>query len=653
MRISPIVNSFASGELSPRLMGRTDSPKFTSGCEIMENFIALPHGGALRRGGTRYINEVKNSAHGTRLIPFEYSVTQTYVLELGDNYMRFYTKSNGVFGQIQSAGAAYEITTPWGHADVEEIQFAQNADVMWLVHPDYPPQKLIRKDHTDWELAAEAFKKGPFNEVNQDETITLAFSSTTDVNQTLTASQALFDQGHVGTDWLIDTKPGDNTGEVVWARVTAVQSSTVATVDIKDDTAMPQDVNPTSLWQAPAFCTANGFPSAVVFYEQRLWYAGTEAKPQSFWGSKPAQYENFAPGANDDDGLFYTIATDRVNRIKWLAAQRVLILGTTGGEFRVSGGNESAITPTNIDVSRQTTYGSKMASPIYVGNEVFFVQRSGTKIRNVAYKWESDAFDSEDMTFLAEHITEGGLRSLAYTQVPDNLILALREDGQLLMMTYAPNQEVVGWHRHVTDGQFRSVAVVSEDGPDQIVFVVERVVNGVTKRYIELYEPDIFMDSMSSYSGTEIAIIGGLDHLEGKTVQIVADEAVHPERIVTNGQVELGYSAAEIYVGLACPAKLKPTRYGANVGDGTSMGKKKRWNEIFVRLENSAIPKINGQRPAVREVDTNYSTAQPLTSEDVNIRNLGYDYDGRIEIEQDLPLACHIVAMFGTLSVGS
>jgi hypothetical protein len=114
----------------------------------------------------------------------------------------------------------------------------------------------------------------------------------------------------------------------------------------------------------------------------------------------------------------------------------------------------------------------------------------------------------------------------------------------------------------------------------------------------------------------------------------------------------LSYAASEVAVGLGYTSILKPNRYGAAVGDGTSMGKVKRWNQVFVRLEESAIPLINGERPSVRDVDTNYGDPQPMISEDVEIRNLGYDRDGDIEIKQDLPLPCHIVALYGTLGIG-
>jgi hypothetical protein len=423
-------------------------------------------------------------------------------------------------------------------------------------------------------------------------------------------------------------------------------------VTIKDLGYMPQDTNPTNLWQEPAFTSIKGYPSGVVFYDQRLWYAGTLAKPQTFWASKTGEYENFNPGATANDGLSYAIASDRVNNIKWLAAQRVLIIGTSGGEFRVTGGNESAVTPTNIDVRRQTSYGSKLGHPAYVGSDVFFIQRSGTQVRNVAYKWESDSFQSDDLTFLAEHITEGGLTTLSYSHVPDSILLGLRTDGTLLMMTYEPSQEVIGWHRHITDGEFKSLVAISEDGPDQFWFVVKRTIGGVVKQYIELYTPDIYLDSMISYSGSATSAVNGLAHLEGKTVQITADGAVHPDLVVSSGAVTLNYTATDIKVGLKYISKLTPTRHGTNTKSGTPLGKLKRWNKIFVRLDQSAIPTINGHRPPVRSPGTNYGNEEPIISEDIEVRSLGYDQDGRIKIEQDLPLACHIVSIFGTLSVG-
>lgn len=649
MRLAPIVNSFSAGELSPRLMGRTDSPKYTNGAEVMENFIPLPHGGALRRGGTKHIAEVKASTEHQRLIPFEYSIDQTYDLEVGNQYIRFYTESAGEYGQVQSGGSAYEITAPWLDTEVDDIQYAQNADVMWLVHPNHPPQRLTRQGHTSWTLAAEAYEFTPLNEVNQDDTKTFLFANQNKADQDLTANFNFFEASMVGQQMLVDVAHGEPHGEVITCTIVSITSATVAVVSL--DIA-PPDLGPTSYWQEPAFTTTNGYPAAVVFYEQRLWYGGTTAKPQSMWGSKTVVYNDFETGTVDNDALFYTIASDRVNEIKWLAATTVMVAGTTGGEFRISGGTDSAITPTNVDVRRQTSHGSRKGRPVYVGNEVFFIQRSNTKIRNVVYSWESDGLSSNDMTFLAEHITDDGVDHIVYSQVPDSLLLGVRADGQLLTMVYEPAQDIIGWSRHVTDGEFIDISVTSRQGSDRWVFIVERVIDGVTKRYIELYEDNHFLDCHARYQGAAATVITGLGFLEGKTVSILADGAVHPSKVVSGGQITLNYEATDVLVGLEYTSKLTPTRYGGSVGDGTAMGRKKRWSEIFVQLSNSAVPKINGKRPPVRDVDTTYGTPEQLTSDDVNVTNLGYDRYGRVEIEHELPLPCHIVAIFGVLGVG-
>ena len=649
MRLAPIVNSFSAGELSPRLMGRTDSPKYTNGAEVMENFIPLPHGGALRRGGTKHIAEVENSAEHQRLIPFEYSIDQTYDLEVGNQYIRFYTESAGEYGQVQSGGSAYEITAPWLDTEVDDIQYAQNADVMWLVHPNHPPQRLTRQGHTSWTLAAEAYEFTPLNEVNQDDTKTFLFANQNKADQDLTANFNFFEASMVGQQMLVDVAHGEPHGEVITCTIVSITSATVAVVS--PDIA-PPDLGPTSYWQEPAFTTTNGYPAAVVFYEQRLWYGGTTSKPQSMWGSKTVVYNDFETGTVDNDALFYTIASDRVNEIKWLAATTVMVAGTTGGEFRISGGTDSAITPTNVDVRRQTSHGSRKGRPVYVGNEVFFIQRSNTKIRNVVYSWESDGLSSNDMTFLAEHITEGGIDHIVYSQVPDSLLMGIRSDGQLLTMVYEPAQDIIGWSRHVTDGEFIDISVTSRQGSDRWVFIVERVIDGVTKRYIELYEDNHFLDCHARYQGAAATVITGLGFLEGKTVSILANGAVHPSKVVSGGQITLNYEATDVLVGLEYTSKLTPTRYGGSVGDGTAMGRKKRWSEIFVQLSNSAVPKINGKRPPVRDVDTTYGTPEQLTSDDVNVTNLGYDRYGRVEIEHELPLPCHIVAIFGVLGVG-
>ena len=138
-KVTPIQTNFTGGEISPRLLGRVDLTKYTSSMQRCENFICFPHGGVTKRSGTRFVAEVKDSSKKTRLIPFVYSTVQAYILEFGDQYIRFYRNN----GQLQNAAgtAAYEIVSPYTEADLDDISFTQSADVLYLVHPDYAPRK--------------------------------------------------------------------------------------------------------------------------------------------------------------------------------------------------------------------------------------------------------------------------------------------------------------------------------------------------------------------------------------------------------------------------------------------------------------------------------------------------------------------------------
>lgn len=194
------INAFNAGELSPLLEGRTDIAKYYSGCRTLENFLVLSYGGVTKRPGSEYIASAKAADEPVRLIPFEFSITQAYVLELGDEYMRFYR--NG--GQILDSGSPYEIVTPYdtdAGTDLFDIQFVQSADTMYLVHPDYAVRELTRTDHTAWTLTETTFQRGPFLAEN-DTAVTITPSATTG-SITLTASSATFNANHVGALWQV------------------------------------------------------------------------------------------------------------------------------------------------------------------------------------------------------------------------------------------------------------------------------------------------------------------------------------------------------------------------------------------------------------------------------------------------------------------
>jgi hypothetical protein len=430
------IPSFTAGEMSDSMQGRTDFAKYFSAASRIENFVVLPHGPITRRPGTYFVSEVKTSSAKTRLIPFSFSTEQTYILEFGNQYIRFYKDD----GQITSGGSAYEISSPYTTAQLFDLKFAQSADVMYICNENHPVKKLSRTGHTSWTLADVDFTDGPYLDSNTSST-TMTPSGTTG-SITITASSSAF----VSTD--VDRFINFSNG---YAKITAFTSATVVSATVENDF---DNTNAVTDWKLGAFSTTTGFPRCVSFFEQRLVFAGTSNQPQTMFFSKSGDYENMTSGTNDDDAMIYTIASNQVNAIQALKATRTLIVMTTGGEYAVSSGaSQDAITPTNINIRKQSNYGSSGVDALSIGNATIFLQRARRKIRELAYNFDTDGYTAPDLTILADHISESGLTDMSYQQEPYSVVWAVRADGQMAGLTYNRLENVVAWHRHIFGGK--------------------------------------------------------------------------------------------------------------------------------------------------------------------------------------------------------
>ena len=564
------VPSFTAGELSPRMEGRTDFAKYFNGCTILENFVVLPHGPVTRRPGTYHVSQVKTSANSTRLIPFEFSTTQTYMLEFGNLYIRFF-KDNGqitegdktitgiaqadpavvtssshgysngdfviisaVVGMTQvngktfkvagvttntfelqdvdgnninstaytaysSAGTAnkiYQITTSYTSAQLFDLKFAQSADTMYICHNSHEVSKLERTGHTSWTLSEIEFTDGPYLDVNTT-TVTMTPGATTGDDQTLTASAATFASTDVGR--LINFSAG-------YAKVRSYSSTTVVKIDIKDDFSGTGAV---TAWKLGAFSDTTGHPSCVSFFEQRLVFAAPTNKPQTLYFSKSGDYENMTSGTDDADAMVYTIASNQVNVIKALKATRTLIVMTTGGEYAVSSGStQDAITPTNINIRKQSNYGSAGVDALSIGNATLFLQRAKRKVRELAYNFDTDGYQAPDMTILSEHITDSGVVQMDYQQEPYSVIWCVRTDGVLAGMTYNRLQNVVAWHRHIIGGKSDTTKNIIQQ---QISFTSNTTNVNTTTNIITLTSHGLSTgDPVYYYAGSNL--IGGLNN---------------------------------------------------------------------------------------------------------------------------------------------
>ena len=669
-RVAVELTNFTGGELSPRLDGRNDLAKYNSGCKTLENMIVYPHGSASRRSGTQFVAEVKDSTKKTRLISFEFSTVQTYILEFGDQYIRFY-KDNG---QILSGGSPYEISSPYLEAELFDIKFAQSADTMYICHPNHAPKKLTRSGHTNWTLVDDVIINGPFMDHNIEtttanpshksvgQTTTVTFSSTTGINA---------NQGFLSTDVgrLVHIQDGH-------FKITSVTSTTVVVGIVIVDLGISSST--TTDFALGAFSDTTGYPSCVTFFEQRLVFAATTAQPQTIFFSRSADYENFDDKYHatvaDDDAIVYTIASNQVNAIRFLTATRTLIIGTAGGEFAADGGGTGeAITPTNILINKQSNHGAANVDGISLGNATLFLQRAKRKIRELAYNFDVDGYVAPDLTILAEHITESGITQMAYQEEPNSIVWCVRTDGQLLGFTYQREQQVTAWHRHIFGGSFGSGNAVCEsvevlptdDSEYQVWVIIKRTINGVTKRYVEyLHKFDFdetddtsfnYLDSQLAYDGSATTTISGLDHLEGETVSVLADGSTHPNKVVSSGGITLDRSSTKVKVGLPYISLLQTMRIDAGANNGTSQSKTKRIYEITARLYESIGIEIgpdlnNMERIPFRSSANLMDSGINVFTGDKEIEFRGnYETDGFIFVRQNQPLPLTVLSLYPRL----
>lgn len=396
---------------------------------------------------------------------------------------------------------------------------------------------------------------------------------------------------------------GKTTGYV---RINSVSNSTTASGTVLKRLG---NTVATTLHSRAAWGPRYGYPAAVSFHEQRLWWAGTEKQPNSLWASKIDAYEEYALGTRADDALAFTPAENEQHRIQWMVSQQSLLIGSEASEWVMgSRGQEVGSSATNFSIKRHGSNGGDGVQALMVNNVAIFLQRGGRKIREMAWSFESEAYVATDLTILSEHITRGGVVGMALQQQPFAVVWCVTGGGEMAAFTYDRAQNVTGWARHITRGEFESVAVVyGESAEDEVWVSVKRQLSGQTVRTIERFQPnhlatlddrrqaDCFcVDCGKAYAGPATTTITGLGHLEGETVQILADGAVHADRVVTGGQITLEHEATRVAIGLGFSARLVPTSPEFSDGTTSTHGSERRPWEVTVRLYRSLGFRVSG-----------------------------------------------------------
>ena len=618
-----IKTTFTAGEVSPDLLGRGDLRAYENGAAKLRNVFIQPTGGVTRRAGLRYID---TAAGAGRLMSFEFNSEQTYLIVVTNLRLDIYAA-----GVLQTT-----IATPWTVAQVPQLIWTQSADTLLLTHPDVPPKKLTRNAGGTWSLVDWVFYtennvvRQPFYKFAGD-AVTLTPSAATGTI-TLTSSVPVFEAGHAGTRLRVATKQ---------VLVTVVNSATVVTATVIETLA---STSATIDWEEQSFSAVRGYPVSVAFHQDRLVIGGSRDLTNRIWLSRSGDLFNFDLGTGlDDEAIEFGVLSDQVNAIRGLFSGRHLQVFTSGAEWMVTG---DPLTPTNVQIKRQTRIGSVISRyipPIDVDGATLFAARNGQAVCEFLYTDVEQAYQSTDLAIVSHHLIVNPVDQ-DFDQ-KRRLVFVVREDGKFLTLTMYRSEDVEAWTLHETAGAVISVTVAGD--------AIYLLVNRDGDYFIEQVEDDLNLDAaLTGESETPTTIWAGLEHLEGKTVSIVADGRVQTNKTVSAGAVTIDDAAVNVVIGLNYTHIVEPLPVG--IVNEAGNARAVRLIEAVFRLRETAALKLDTGR-GLRDIplrqfaeDPVLDAAAPLVSADVKVRAFGWISDMTKtlwRIEQDLPLPFTLLAV--------
>jgi hypothetical protein len=669
--------SFAGGEVTPEFWGQIGDAKFQSGLATCRNMVVLPHGPVANRPGFAYVNTAKTPAKRTRLIPFSYSTTQTMVLEFGDQYIRFHTMG----ATLLNGGVPYEVATPYLEADLFDIHFVQSADVLTLVHPNYPPRELTRLGATSWTLTTISFISTL--SIPAAPTVTPTGAGSTVYNYVVTSV------GLTGLEESAASASGTGTGNllVTGQYMTITWASTGATrynvykqanglygyVGQTDGLTFKDDNITANLGKTPPivnnpFSGAGLYPGAVSYFEQRRCFAGSINEPQNLRMTRSGTESNltYSIPVRDDDSINIRVAAREANTIRHIVPLANLVLLTAAAEWRVTSINSDAITPTSISVKPQSYIGANNVQPVIVNNNILYAASRGGHLREMAYAYQAGGYVTGDLSLRAPHLFNGfDIVDLAYAKAPYPLVWAVSSSGKLIGLTYVPEQQVGAIHQHDTDGLFESCCVVAEGAEDVLYVIVKRTINGSATRYVERMQSRqfatladaFFIDAGATYSGAATTTITGLTWLEGKTVSVLGDGAVFPQKIVAGGSITLEQACSKVQVGLQIVADVQTLPLSLQIDASYGQGRLKNVNKVWLRVYRSsgvfAGPSVDRLVQFKQRTTEVYGAPPNLQSDEIEISlEPSWQSGGQIFVRQSDPLPLTLTSMTVEAALG-
>lgn len=586
-----VQKSFNGGEISPTIHARNNLQRYENSVCTLQNGFVHAEGCVSNRQGTEYVNCAKFDTKKVRPIPFVFNTEQTYIIELGDKYARFYKDGGRIiypsdYKDENLRGLPVEIETPFSEDDLFQIKYAQNADVLTLCCKGYVPQDLTRLSHYDWTITpidAKPNIEAPTNPScswhgGSESSRTYKYVVTAvkeDTYEESERSEECSCNGELEANWSVSDyiditwTPVEGATEYnVYKSVNGIFGYVgVSTTNSFRDNKIEPDLQAT----APIFKNPfedNNNPQTTTWFQQRRIFANLEDSPSKYVTTQIGTNKNFniSRPLVASDAITVTLSDNGVNAIKHIVGMKEKLVIFTSQAVWVAGGSDGTFSANPLpENSIQLYFGSGDVQPVVSGRMVLFVQAGGEIVRDLGYTWSSDSYDSAEISIWAKHLFEGKrVVSMAFSDEPYHQLFCVMNDGTMNVLTYDKAQEVSGWGQYITDGEYEAVATIREGKEDVAYFIVKRTINGITKKFIERQPSRIisnvtnatFADCSLRYEGQKTNHLSGLQHLEGKKVCVVADGGAY-DAVVEDGKITLPISFTSAIVGLPYQFKLK------------------------------------------------------------------------------------------------
>lgn len=565
--------NFTNGEIAPSLEGQVDLKKIYNSLVRMENFNGTVHGPAEFRQGTKFIAETKDHSGDSLLVPFQFNNDQTYCLEYGAvasgaGYLRVFHEGGQV---LASNGSVYETTSPFQRVHFDGVYHQQIKDVVINTCLDVAPQKLSRTDHDAWTFETISFDPETATPATAAPVVTNPGATATTgctysfaavgergeglVITTSNVSRPLvLDDTHYVTctigrvsnstfpihSYVAYRNDGNADGYIGY-----VKQPTSGNPVFVDKGVQEPDLSDSPLPARNPFAAAGDYPSVCTIHQNRTVWANTSNDPGILHLSRTGAYfdlrKHELTDPLDDDAIEIPITSTRRDGITGLISRRQLYVITEGGNFVVSGGTSGVdvLTPANTRAHPEGTDGGASAMPLLAGTAALYIHSALQTILEMAYRYDSDSYPTNDMTMLAPHLgRESSFKQLALAQTPAKVVYATRENGEMIGMVYERTQDIVGCYRITTDGEIKRIAALydSTERRDKLWMCVKRTIAGQDRYFIETL-PDrfdgdtaadgCFLDCSVSYDGrntdqTKLLMLSGASYATGATVLLTA-----------------------------------------------------------------------------------------------------------------------------------